>query len=101
MIMNFEKICMLAGGVLFGTAGIKILSGKDAKVVYTHGTAAVLRGKDCVMKTVATVKENCGDIYASAKDINEQRYEEAAEKRYEEAKAVVEAYDHGNGCDEE
>ena len=45
-----EKLGLFAGGVLFGTAGIKILTSKDAKKVYTHATAAVLRAKDCVME---------------------------------------------------
>ena len=40
---------VFAAGVLFGTAGIKLLSSKDAKKVYTNCTAAVLRAKDCVM----------------------------------------------------
>ena len=44
---------IFAAGVLFGTAGIKILSSKDAKKVYTHGTAAALRAKDFCMKTAA------------------------------------------------
>ena len=44
---------VFAAGVLFGTAGIKLLSSKDAKKVYTNCTAAVLRAKDCVMKTVS------------------------------------------------
>ena len=62
---------LFAAGVLFGTAGIKVLSSKDAKKVYTHTTAAVLRAKDCVMTTVTRTKENCGDILADAKAINE------------------------------
>ena len=45
------------GGVLFGTAGIKLLSSKDAKKAYTHCTAAALRAKDGVMKTVTKVQE--------------------------------------------
>ena len=61
------------GGVLFGTAGIKVLSSKDAKKAYTHCTAAALRAKDSVMKTVTTVQENAGDIYAEAKQINLER----------------------------
>jgi hypothetical protein len=69
------------GGVLFGTAGVKVLSSKDAKKAYTHCTAAVLRAKDCVMKTVTTVQENAGDIYAEAKQINLDR--EAGEKPVE------------------
>lgn len=49
--MNMTKWATFVGGVLFGTAGIKILSSKDAKKVYTHTTAAVLRAKDCAMAT--------------------------------------------------
>ena len=64
--MNMTKWATFVGGVLFGTAGIKILSSKDAKKVYTHTTAAVLRAKDCAMAT------------ADAKAINEKRAEEAA-----------------------
>ena len=73
-----KKLAMFAAGVLFGTAGIKVLSSKDAKKVYTHTTAAVLRAKDSVMETVTTVRENAEDIYADAKAINEQRAQEAA-----------------------
>lgn len=46
-----KKIGCFIGGVLFGTAGVKVLSSKDAKKVYTNCTAAALRAKDCVMKT--------------------------------------------------
>lgn len=73
-----KKFGLFAAGVLFGTAGIKMLSSKDAKKVYTHTTAAVLRAKDSVMETVTTVRENAEDIYADAKAVNEQRAEEAA-----------------------
>lgn len=73
-----KHLGLFAAGVLFGTAGIKMLSSKDAKKVYTHTTAAVLRAKDSVMETVTTVRENAEDIYADAKAINEQRVEEAA-----------------------
>ena len=68
-----NKFALFAGGVLFGTAGIKLLSSKDAKKVYAHTTAAALRMKESVMKTVTTVQENCSDILASAKEINEER----------------------------
>ena len=74
---------VFAAGVLFGTAGIKLLSSKDAKKVYTNCTAAVLRAKDCVMKTVSKVQENAEDIYAEAQQINEDRA--AAEKVFEDA----------------
>ena len=70
---TLKKIGCFAGGVVFGTAGVKLLSSKDAKKVYTNCTAAVLRAKDCVMKTVTTVQENAEDIYAEAKQINEDR----------------------------
>ena len=42
-------------------------------------TAAVLRAKECVMDTVATVQENAEDIYAEAQQINEERAAEAEE----------------------
>ena len=73
-----KKLVMFAAGVLFGTAGIKLLSSKDAKKAYTHTTAAVLRAKDSVMKTVTTARENVEDIYSDAKAINEQRAEDEA-----------------------
>ena len=38
-----EKLGLFAGGVLFGSAGIKLLSSKDAKKAYTHLAAAGLR----------------------------------------------------------
>ena len=78
-----KKFVMFAAGVLFGTAGLKILGSKDAKKAYAHTTAAVLRAKDSVMKTVTTARENVEDIYSDAKAINEQRAED-------EAAAVVE-----------
>ena len=87
--MNWTKLGIFAGGVLFGTAGIRILSSKDAKKAYTHATAAVLRAKDCVMTTVDTVRENAGDILADAKGINATRaaaaetIEDTAEKAAE------------------
>ena len=70
---GISKIGLFAGGALFGSAGIELLTSKDAKKVYTQCTAAVLRMKDQVMKTATTLQENCGDILADAKEINEQR----------------------------
>ena len=71
--LQWVKIGLFAGGVLFGTAGVKILTSQDAKKCYTNATAAVLRAKDCVMETVTNVRENCGDILADAKEINAER----------------------------
>lgn len=73
---------LFAAGVLFGTAGIKILASKDAKKFYTNCTAAVLRAKECVMNIAAKVQENAEDIYAEAQQINEDR---AAEEIFEDA----------------
>lgn len=74
------KIALFVGGTLFGSAGFKLLGSKDARKVYTHITAAVLRCKDQVMHDVETVQENCSDILADAKAINVARSakEEAA-----------------------
>ena len=72
------KTGIFAAGVLFGTAGIKILSSKDAKKLYTNCTAAVLRAKECVMKTATTIQENAEDILAEAQQINEKRAQEEA-----------------------
>lgn len=71
--MDMEKVGMFAAGVVFGTAGIKILTSKDAKKAYVHGTAAALRMKECAMDTVTTLQENAEDILAEAKQINEER----------------------------
>lgn len=72
-ISKIKNTSIFLGGILFGTAGIKLLSSKDAKKVYTNCTAAALRAKDCVMKTATTVQENAEDILAEAKQINEER----------------------------
>ena len=87
-VVKSKKTGFFAAGVLFGIAGIKALSSKDAKKLYTNATAAVLRAKECVMDTVTTVQENAEDIYEEAKQINEDRA--AAE---EEMEAYAEADD--------
>lgn len=76
--LKLKNLALFAGGVLFGTAGVKILSSKDVKKVYVEGTAAVLRARDCVMKTAETVQVNAEDILAEAKQINERRAAEEA-----------------------
>ena len=85
-----KKIGLFAGGVLFGTAGVKLLSSRDAKKVYTECTAAALRAKDCVMKTATAVQENAEDILAEAQQIKEERaaQEAAAVQETEEDGAV-------------
>ena len=87
-VVKSKKTGFFAAGVLFGTAGIKALSSKDAKKFYTNVTAAVLRAKECVMQTVTKVQENAGDIYEEAKQINEERATKEAVYDDEDLKEV-------------
>ena len=99
---NGKKTGIFAAGVLFGTAGIKVLTSKDAKKLYTNCTAAVLRAKSCVMKTASTIQENAEDIYAKAQQINEDReaaeevVEDAAEETVEDFKEETETAEEGS-----
>lgn len=61
------------GGVLVGSAGLRVLSSKDAKRVYAHTTAAVLRAADDVMACVSKVRADASDVLADAKEINANR----------------------------
>ncbi|MBQ6129005.1 MAG: hypothetical protein IJI51_05040 [Lachnospiraceae bacterium] len=71
--MKLKGIGLFALGTLFGLEGIKLLSSKDAKKLYAHCTAGVLRVKDAVLDQVTTLQENSMDIYEEAKAINEER----------------------------
>ena len=82
-----KHLGLFAAGVLFGTAGLKILSSKS---VYAHTTAAVLRAKDCVMQAVTTVREGADDVYADAKAINDRRAAEAAPEVIEDTASDAE-----------
>ena len=95
MLKCFKKINkkdtgVFAAGLLFGTAGIKLLSSKDAKKLYTNCAAAVLRAKECVLKTATTIQENAEDIYAEAQQINEERAAKDAEETEETAEEASE-----------
>lgn len=90
---GWGKFGLFVGGVLFGTAGISILSSKDMKKAYTHCTAAVLRGKDAVVKQATVLKENCQDIGADAADINEKRYAEDEKIAVANARALIAEYE--------
>ncbi|MFQ9082725.1 MAG: DUF6110 family protein [Clostridium sp.] len=94
-----KKTGIFAAGVLFGTAGIKLLTSRDAKKVYSHGTAAVLRAKDCIMKTVTNVQENASDIYAEAKQINADRDIEAEAQVVEDEAEAEEQATENEICD--
>lgn len=83
------KIALFIGGALFGSVGVKLLGSKDAKKAYTHVTAAALRCKDEVMRNVDVVQENCSDILADAKAINEARAAKTAEAVIEDASEEI------------
>jgi hypothetical protein len=93
--MDKKATGVFAAGVLFGTAGIKVLSSKDAKKAYTQMTAAVLRAKECVMKVATNIQENAEDIYAEAKQINEERA--AAEETVDEEASAETASEEESG----
>ena len=88
--MDMKKIGLFAAGVLFGTAGIKVLSSKDAKKAYAQTTAAALRAKDSVMTTVTAVRESADGIYAEAQAINERRAQAEAEAVVEDTSGEAE-----------
>ena len=79
MNIKWDKVALFAGGLVVGTAGLKVLISKEAVKAYTHTTAAVLRVRECVMGTVTMVKETAEDILADAKQINEVRAMEEEE----------------------
>ena len=82
---NGGKLALFFGGALFGSAGLRIRSGRDARKVYSHTTAAVLRCRDESMKQVELVQEGCSDILADAKQINADREKEAEAEFIEES----------------
>ena len=82
-----KEIGLFLGGLLMGTAGLRILTSSDARKVYVQGTAAALRGKEEVMTTATTLRENCEDIYAEAIEVNEKR---AAKKAAEAEEEIIE-----------
>ena len=86
MMKHYIKLACFVGGALFGSAGIRLLTSRDAKKASTYMTAAGLRMKDTVMETVTAVQENAADILASAKDMNEAR---AAKEAAQAAEAEV------------
>jgi hypothetical protein len=95
-MIKWSTIGKVACGFVIGTAGVKLLSSKDAKKCYTHVTAAAYRCKDSVMETYTNIKENCQDIDADAKAINEERYAKQREEEIADAKAVLEKAEAAN-----
>lgn len=72
-MVGYRKIGLFVGGALFGSVGVGLLTGRDAKRVYAHVTAAAMRAKELVMRKLSSAQAQCGDILADAKEINAQR----------------------------
>ncbi len=86
------KYCRLVGaGFLLGSYGVRLLASRDMKKLYTCGTAAVMRMKDEVLKDMTLIRENCEDIAADAREINEKRQAEYDAQQIEDAKAILAA----------
>lgn len=86
-----NHIRLLGTGILLGSYGVKLLKSQDMKKLYTQGTAAVLRMKDEVLRDVTLLRENCEDIAADAREINEQRQAAFDAKQIEDAKELLAA----------
>ena len=87
--IKWKNCGLLGAGILLGSYGLRILTSRDA--AYTHGTAAVFRMKDEVLKDVSLIRENCGDIAAEAKELNEKRQAMDEAQQIEDAKAILAA----------
>ena len=83
--LKLKNVAVFAGGVLFGTAGVKVLGSQDAKKLYINCLAAGLRAKECVMTTASNIQAN-----AEAKEINRARAEEAFGEEEEAAEDFTE-----------
>lgn len=83
-----KSVNLFLGGLALGTAGLRILTSKDAKKVYANVVAAGLRVKENVMNTAELVQANAEDIIAEAKDINEQREEDFFAEEGEEEEST-------------
>ena len=89
MTTGWKRLALLAGGFLIGTYGTKALGSKAMKKAYTGVTAGALRLKDEIVKDVTTITENCGDIAADARAMNEKWQEEEAAQKLQDAKDLI------------
>ena len=62
-----KKSGVFAGGVLFGSLGLKLLASKEAKHVYAKAVATSYKLKDGIDATVSTVKQHADDVLEEAK----------------------------------
>lgn len=72
-IWKWNHAGLFVGGMLFATKGIELLASKTAHKAYVQATAFGLRCRDGVMGNVTAVREGCGDIYAEAVELNEEK----------------------------
>lgn len=73
---GFRHAGILAAGVALGSIGLKILTSRDARELYTRIIAAGLRAKEYTMDTVTNVQEHVEDMVEEAKFINRLREED-------------------------
>lgn len=67
-----KKSGMFFGGVAFGSVGLKALSSKEAKELYSKSIVVAFKVKDQLDTVVSTVKQHSDDILAQAKDMYEE-----------------------------
>lgn len=72
-IWKWSHAGIFVAGMAFATKGIEALRSKQAHKAYVEATAFGLRCRDEVMENVTAVREGCEDIYAEAKELNEER----------------------------
>ena len=72
-IWKWNHAGLFVGGMLFATKGVQLLASKTAHKAYVQAAAFGLRCRDEVMGGVTAVRECCGDIYAEAVELNEER----------------------------
>lgn len=77
---------LFTAGLAVGTAGLKVLTSKDARKVYANVIAAGIRAKDSVLKTTEKIQASTGSILAEAQEINENRAKEENLLNEEESK---------------
>ena len=66
-----SKSGLFTMGVLFGTAGIKMLKSDKAHKGYVRVLAEVLKGREAVSDGLTILKESADDIYEEARFLNE------------------------------
>ena len=74
---NSDKSWILAAGVVIGTAGLKLLTTKEAKKAYVHMAAAGLEVRDYLFDKSSAFRAEVNDIYQKAKELKAQNDAEA------------------------